>query len=185
MIRGSTSPVCNQGAAIGFLGLVALGFGLGAVALASVALSQDGDNGRDNDRNIARPVDVIIARKALMDAIDTHMDELESIVAAAKVELAEGKDHADTISVLLLSFRHLFPPGTDLWKPDAARDPGRDTFAAPEVWTAYADFYQRADAASKIAYDASRSDDEDGLKKYTAELRKACDSCHAIYLRKN
>jgi cytochrome c556 len=120
-----------------------------------------------------------------MDAIGNNMDELESIVEASKIELVEAKDHADTISVMLLSFPHLFPPSTNQWKPDAVRDPGRDTFAAPDVWTNYGDFYKRADAASKIAFNASRSEDEAGLKKHTAELRNACDTCHAIYMKKD
>src|SRR5262245_7581055 len=156
-------------AALGLLGVVVVGADLGGVAL-----------GQDN--SIA-PGDVILARKGLMEAIGNSMDALEAIVTASKVDLAEGSDHADTISVMLLSFPHLFPPSTNQWKPNAQRDPGRDTFAAPEVWTNYADFYKRADAASKVAFDVSRSDDAEALKKYTAALRSACDSCHAIYMK--
>ena len=150
--------------------LAALSLGWGGVAMSQ-------------DQNIAPPNDVIFARKMLMDAIGTNMEELEGLVRASKIELDDAKDRADTISVMLMSFPHLFPPGTNQWKPNAVRDRGRDTFAAPEVWSNYADFYKRADAASKIAYNASRSDDEEELKKYAAELRNACDSCHAIYVK--
>ena len=172
MIRSVKGPASRKAIACGLFGFASLN-----LVLSGVALSQD--------QSIAVPSGVIFARKVLMDAIGNNMDQLEGIVEASKVELAEGKDHADTISVMLMSFPHLFPPGTNLWKPNVERDPGRDTFAAPEVWTNYADFYKRADAASKIAYNASRSEDEEGLKKYAAELRKACDSCHAIYMKKN
>jgi len=68
-------------------------------------------------------------------------------------------------------------------EPDAKLDPGRDTFAAPEVWTKYADFYARAASASKIAYNASRAQGEAEFKKLVAELRVACDSCHGLYFK--
>ena len=32
---------------------------------------------------------------------------------------------SDTISVMLMAFPHLFPPASNQWKPDVARDPGQ------------------------------------------------------------
>jgi len=84
---------------------------------------------------------------------------------------------------MLMAFPHLFPANTNQWKPDATRDPGRDTYAAPEVWSKYADFYARAASASKIAYNASRATKEEEFKKFVAELRVGCDSCHGLYLK--
>ena len=60
-----------------------------------------------------------------------------------------------------------------------------DTFAAPEVWTRFADFYQRSADAAKSAYNASRARDGDEFKKYVAELRAGCDGCHALYQKKD
>jgi cytochrome c556 len=57
------------------------------------------------------------------------------------------------------------------------------TFASPDVWTKFADFYRRATAASKTAYDMSRADQPDDLKTRTAELRTTCNGCHAAYLK--
>jgi hypothetical protein len=40
--------------------------------------------------------------------------------------------HADTISIMLMSFPHMFPAGTNQWKPGADRDPATDTYASPD-----------------------------------------------------
>jgi len=72
---------------------------------------------------------------------------------------------------------------TNQWNPNADRDPGRDTYASPDVFSNYADFYARAARASKIAYNASRAKQDGDFKKFVVELRVACDSCHAVYLK--
>ena len=146
-----------------------------AIALSSVGASQD--------QSAATPKDTIFARKILMDSIGRNMDELEGMTTSGKVDLAEGKNHADIVSVMLQTFPHLFPLSTNQWKPTVPRDPGRDTFAAPEVWTNFPDFYSRSNAASRIAYKASRTESVDEFKSLIGELRVACDSCHGIYLK--
>jgi len=99
------------------------------------------------------------------------------------VNLAEGREHADLISVMLMAFPHLFPAITNQWKHNVERDPGRDTYASPDLFTNYADFYARAAAAAKTAYRASRAQQDGDFKTYVAELRVACDSCHGLYLK--
>ncbi len=124
-------------------------------------------SGQDQSGAIAK--DAIFARKILMDTIGTNMDELEGMTASAKgVDLAEP---------------HLFAASTNQWKPNVERDPGRDTYASPDLWTNYPDFYAQAANASKIAYKASRAEREKEFKTFVAELRVACDSCHAVYLK--
>jgi cytochrome c556 len=119
-----------------------------------------------------------------MDTISNNMDEIETMTASGKgVNLTEGREHADTISIMLMAFPHLFAGETNQWKPDVERDPGRDTYASPEVFINYPDFYAKAASASKIAYNASRAKQEDDFKKFVVELRVACDSCHAVYLK--
>jgi cytochrome c556 len=136
------------------------------------------------ERSPAIVKDEIFARKILMDAIGHSMDEIESMTASPKgVDMAEGRDLADNISIMLMAFPHLFPADTNQWKPNVERDPGRDTAAAPELWTNYADFYARAAQASKVAYRASRAQDESAFKTFAIELRAACDSCHALYFK--
>jgi Cytochrome C' len=111
---------------------------------------------------------------------------IEAMTASGKkIDLDEAHANADAISVYLLAFPHLFPPSTNLWKPDGDKDPATDTFAAPEVWTKFSDFYRQATAASKNAFNASRATDETGLKASIAQLQTGCNDCHAAYLKAN
>jgi len=136
------------------------------------------------DQSAAVPKDAIFARKILMDAISRNMDELEGMTSSGKaINLAEGREHADAISVMLMAFPHLFPPSTNQWRPNVDRDPGRDTYASPDVWARFADFYAQAANASKVAHNASRAQQEAAFKSFVAGLRTACDSCHAVYLK--
>jgi hypothetical protein len=92
--------------------------------------------------------------------------------------------HTDTISIMLQSFPHLFPPSTNQWKPnDPDRDPATDTSASPELWRNFGDFYQRAQAASKFALDATRAKHGNEFKALIGQLRAGCDGCHAAYLK--
>jgi len=136
------------------------------------------------DRSVAIAKDAIFARKILMDTIGSNMDELESMTSSGKaINLTEAREHADMISVMMMAFPHLFARDTNQWKPDAERDPGRDTYASPDLFTNYTDFYAKAARASKIAYNASRARQEGEFKTFVGELRVACDSCHAVYLK--
>ena len=88
------------------------------------------------------PKDTIFARKIIMDSIGSNMDEIETMTSSpAKISMSEAHEHADMISVMLQAFPHLFPPATNQWKPNVARDAATDTFASPNVWTNYSDFY--------------------------------------------
>jgi cytochrome c556 len=126
--------------------------------------------------------DTIFARKILMDSISFNMDEIETMTSSTdKISLPDARNHADVISVMLQAFPHLFAPATNQWKPNVERDAATDTFASPDVWTHYSDFYKRADTASDIALDASRAATESDFRTLAAKLRTACDGCHAAY----
>jgi cytochrome c556 len=128
--------------------------------------------------------DTIFARKILMGAIDMNMDEIETMLAPeGKLDLAEGQEHAETISTMLMAFPHLFPPSTNQWKAGAERDPATDTSASPELWTNFADFYARADEASKIAWSASRAKRAADFRGFIGQLRERCNGCHALNLK--
>jgi cytochrome c556 len=130
------------------------------------------------------PKDTIFARKILMGAIDMNMDEIETMLAPeGKLNLAEGQEHAETISTMLMAFPHMFQPVTNQWTAAPDRDPARDTFASPEVWKNMSDFYERATTASKLAFDASRARRPDTFKPLIAQLRSACNDCHAAYMK--
>ena len=130
------------------------------------------------------PKDTIFARKILMGAIDMNMDEIETMLApGGKLDSAEAQEHADTISIMLMSFPHLFSAETNQWKPGATRDPATDTFASPDLWTNYADFYRRATDASKLAQEASRTKRLEEFRSLIDQLRAACNGCHEKYLK--
>ena len=157
---------------IGWLVLIA-----GLVAAASGAA-------RCQDQSAATPKDAIYARKILMDAVDEHMNTVEEMANSGQaIDLDVAHEQADTISVMLLVFPNLFPSSTNQWKPNAERDPARDTFTSPDLWKNFADFYQQASAASKLAQNASRAKQDSDFKKAIASLRAACNSCHAAYLK--
>jgi len=129
--------------------------------------------------------DAIIARKTVMNSLSDKMDDIEGMISSGKIDLATARADADTISVFLMAFPHLFPPATNQWKPNVARDPATDTFASPDIWIKFADFYKQSTAASKSAYNASRSQNENDLKAAIAQLRTQCNACHRDYLKQN
>ena len=130
------------------------------------------------------PKDTIFARKILMGTVDMNMDEVETMLApGSKLDDAEAREHLNTISVLLMAFPHLFPAATNQWKDGADRDPALDTFASPELWSNFAEFYRRASEASKIAFEASRAARLDEFTTLVGQLRAACNSCHARFLK--
>jgi cytochrome c556 len=136
------------------------------------------------DQSAAMAKDAIVARKTTMDTLSDKMDVIEMVIASGKkIDLDEGHANGDVISVLLMAFPHLFPPSTNEWKPNVDRDPATDTYAAPEIWSKFADFYMQATAASKAAFDASRANDEGAFKASVAQLRASCNACHAAYLK--
>jgi cytochrome c556 len=135
------------------------------------------------NQSAATPEDAIMARKTMMDSISDNMDQIEMMISTAKIDVADAHEHADTMSVMLMAFPHLFPPSTNQWKQGVDPDPVSGTFASPDVWTKFADFYKRAADASKTAFDISRADKVDELKAQTQKLRVACNACHAAYLK--
>jgi cytochrome c556 len=148
----------------------------GFLATSLVALAQD--------QSAATAKDVIFARKTMMDSISDNMDQIEMMISTGKIDVADAHEHADTMSVMLMAFPHLFPPASNQWKannPDP--DPVADTFASPDVWSKFSDFYKRAADASKTAFDLSRADKVDDLKTRAKELRVACNACHDLYLK--
>jgi cytochrome c556 len=155
-----------------------------SVAAIAVALCALGGAASSDDAALSALKDEIFARKILMDSIDSHMDAIDWMVSSGKaIDMPKAVEHAETISIMLMAFPHLFPASSNQWRPNAKRNPGRDTFAAPELWANYADFYRRAAEASRIAFDASRTKREADFRMQFATLRNTCDSCHATYLK--
>ena len=154
----------------------------GALTVAFLGAAVSGVVGQD--QSAATPGDAIIARKNMMDSLSDKMDTIEASIAAGKVNLDQAHADADTISIFLMAFPHLFPPATNQWKPNVPdRDPSTDTFASPDIWTKFNDFYRQATAASKSAYEASRANNDNELKAAISQLRTQCNACHAAYMK--
>jgi cytochrome c556 len=172
---------------IGFKRSFSLGRRRLAVAIVGVSVAAavlgTGWMASAQDQSAAKVEDVIVARKTVMDTLSDNMDQIEQMISTNKIDLNDAHEHADTISVMLMAFPHLFPPASNQWKPGADIDPVTGTYASPDVWSKFADFYKRADDASKTAYDMSRADKVDELKSKTAALRTDCNACHAAYLK--
>src|SRR5436190_7261300 len=145
------------------------------VGLLGLCAAVSGPIAWGQEKGVTPPKEAIFARKILMDSISSNMDELETNAGSARVDLAEGRNHADIVSVMLMAFPHLFPQNTNEWKTNVDRDPGSDTYAAPEIWAGFADFYKRAGDAAQIAYEASRAETEQAFKDQVAQLRLACE----------
>jgi cytochrome c556 len=153
-----------------------------AAAIALLAIAFPSSHGLALDQPAAK--DTIFARKILMGAIDMNMDEIETMLAPeGKLMLSDAQEHAETISTMLMAFPHLFPPATNQWKAGENRDPATDTFANPQLWSDFDDFYRRAAEASKIAWDASRAKTADGFRPLIGQLRQRCNACHALNLK--
>ena len=93
-------------------------------------------------RPLPPPKDTIFARKILMGAIDMNMDEIETMLAPdGTLEARRGAASTPiSISIMLMSFPHMFPPSTNQWTAGADRDPATDTFASPDVWSEFCGF---------------------------------------------
>jgi cytochrome c556 len=155
---------------------------LAAAAIAALMVAMPTEPSRAQELPAAK--DTIFARKILMGAIDMNMDEIETMLAPeGKLDLAEGQEHSETISTMLMAFPHMFPPATNQWKAGATRDPATDTFASPELWTNFADFYARAGEASKIAWSASRAKRPADFRVFIGQLRERCNGCHALNMK--
>ena len=171
---------------------------LAAAALAgsaAITLAQDrGKQTRSETRTVPAPQaqtsaappakDTIFARKIMMSAMAANMDEIEAMLEpGGKFETAEAREHADTISVMMMAFPHLFPVATNQWKDGAERDAATDTYASPDVWKQFPDFYARSATASKTALEASKAKTFKEYKTGIAELRTGCDGCHAAFMK--
>jgi cytochrome c556 len=147
------------------------------VVASSVAFGQDA--------NPASPKDIIVARKTLMNTIGTDMYPIDEMLETGKIDIAAARIPLESISAMLLAFPLLFPPSTNLWNPNAARNPATDTLADASIWESRSFFYTDAVSASKYAFEASRAQNAADFRKSARDLRLTCDGCHSTYQHKD
>jgi cytochrome c556 len=164
---------CTSTVAFVRAGLAAAVLAASLVATGFVAVAQD---------RSAATTDLIFARKTIMSSLCDKMMDIERMIAAGNIDTKTARTHARAMSVMLMAFPHLFPPGSNQWQRDVNPDPVAETLASPDLWTSFPDFYRQAAAAARAASALSRADKAEDIKTYARELRIGCDTCHALYL---
>jgi cytochrome c556 len=166
--RSATAPGWRAPVRLASAGLTAV---LVATSFAAVA----------QDQRAAIVKDVIFARKTLMNFMCDKMTDIETMIATGRIDMRSARRNADAIAAMFLALPHLFPPGSNQWNPNATPNPETDTYASPEVWTGFANFYRLSAASAQSAHDMSRAANVDEFKSRARELRIICDECHALY----
>ena len=57
------------------------------------------------------------------------------------------------------------------------------TAATLAIWEDFEDFYDKAQDAAAVAFEASQAKTLDEFLEFGKQLRGACDSCHVRYMR--
>jgi hypothetical protein len=156
--------------------LVGLGVALSLCAGAPIALAQDGA--------IPPAKDTIFARKIVMGTIDMNMDEVETMLApGGKPDPVEAREHLDIISVLLMAFPHLFPAASNQGRkapiatPRSIPSPRPSSGAALATSTSARPPHRSSPSRPAAPRERATS------KTLVADLRTACNACHASYLK--
>ena len=149
----------------------------------TVVLLEVAFSARGQEPSIPSAQSVILARKALMNAVEENSDRISRMISDREFNLPEVRARARNIFVMLRAFPHMFPPNSNQWKEGADLDPVTDTVASPEIWTNFDDFYRLALAAAERADEMGRATTEDEVKSLHRALGNVCDFCHALYYR--
>ena len=130
---------------------------------------------------LTRPMEVIHARWELMDHVELLMEPID----ATQVEKVKNADqlrtNAEAIAAMLGALPHLFPPTTNIYKPEGPEYP---TLALPAIWKNFDSFYSLAMAASRSADEMAEAVTDNALRAAAGKLRASCDACHMLYVRK-
>lgn len=126
------------------------------------------------------PAAVIEARQQLMLEIERLMKPIDLLAAGERAPPEELRTAARTISKMLLTVPHLFPPTTNLYDANAEMPA---TIAMPAIWQSFPAFYRMAEVSATAADAMAAAKDEQALVAAGRQLRATCDTCHAPYLR--
>lgn len=127
-----------------------------------------------------RPMDVIQARNELMFQMERLMVPIDTLQVEPVRNVEQLHQHAKAIATMLQVMPHLFPPTTNLYKPEG---PDYPTLALPAIWENFEVFNRMALAASRAASDFAGTSGDEALREAGGKLRAGCTACHARYLR--
>jgi len=125
------------------------------------------------------PTGVILARQAIMSALEEHMLAIDTYTVDDTVEPDDVLAAAEALQPLLLAVPHLFPPTTNLYDPESAEPV---TTAMPAIWMNFDDFTAKAAAAHDAAKTLAQAENAQQLHDGSVAVRAACDACHKTYL---
>ncbi len=128
-----------------------------------------------------RPMDVIHARNELMEHMELLMEAIDTIQVEPVRNVDQLHLQAEAIAAMLQAVPHLFPPTTNLYKPEGPEYP---TLALPAIWQNFDTFYKLAMSASEAAEDFSQAMGDEPLRAASKKLRNSCDACHTLFERK-
>lgn len=162
-------------------GVIAASIGIVCVAAGSVATQAQtaAPNEVPGWTGTTHPNEIVAARRAVMLELERLIRPLDSHAVGEPGDPDALREAAGTISTLLLTVPHLFPPSTDLYDPNEEIP---STLARPEIWQDFASFYALAEASAYAAADTLTMGAAD-LPKAAAHLRETCDACHAGFMR--
>ena len=128
---------------------------------------------------VTNPQDLIIARQTLMTRLEELMKPIDTYTVDKTIPLATIAANAETISAVLLTVPHLFPPTTNLYDPRVKLP---ETLALPNIWKDFKTFYALAAATSDAADDLAHTTGVDALNAGALNLRESCDACHDLFV---
>lgn len=128
-----------------------------------------------------QPREIIRARFEMMSRIETLMLPIDAIQIEPVKDPEQLRTNARVISAMLLAMPHLFPPTTNLYKPEGPEYP---TLALPAIWKNFDTFNKLALAASRTAAEMGETADTMALQAAGAKLQASCDACHALFVRR-
>jgi cytochrome c556 len=130
---------------------------------------------------LTQPMEVIHARNELMEHAELLMEAIDSIQVEPVRNVAQLHLQAEAIAAMLQALPHLFPPTTNLYKPEG---PDYPTLALPAIWENFDTFRKLALSASQAAEDFAATTGDAPLRAASLKLRNSCDACHTLFERK-
>ena len=130
---------------------------------------------------VTRPMEVIHARWELMEHVELLMEPIDSTQVEKVKNADQLRTNAEAIAAMLGALPHLFPPTTNIYKPEGPEYP---TLALPAIWKNFDSFYSLAMAASRTADEMAEATTDEALRAAARKLRDSCDACHTLYVRK-
>lgn len=126
------------------------------------------------------PDSVVFGRQVLMAEMEGQLGPADLAAIGEDFDLGAAQRGASAVSAMLTATPYLFPEGTDA---DATANDDFPSTALPAIWENFESFRAMANQSSQMAFDLSQISDEAAFRAKAAELRAACNACHAAFMQ--